>query len=70
VAHIHGLVISPATTASPILALTVTKDTSGALTGTGTLSAANTAGMVAGQTYLNIHTDNNPNGEIRGNIGP
>jgi hypothetical protein len=36
--------------------------------GSGTLSAANMAGLLAGQTYLNVHTAANPGGEIRGQV--
>jgi CHRD domain len=68
-AHIHGLATPPAA-AGVILGLTATTATSGTLTGSGTLSANNTAGMIAGMTYLNIHTPAKPGGEIRGNIGP
>jgi len=40
----------------------------GTITGTGTtpLTAAQESALMAGQTYLNIHTGTNPNGEIRG----
>ena len=36
----------------------------------GTLTAPQKAEMIAGTTYLNIHTTANSGGEIRGNIGP
>jgi hypothetical protein len=42
---------------------------SGFVTAAGSVSAAEAqliAGMAAGQAYLNIHTSNNPGGEIRG----
>ena len=47
-----------------------TPDTSGTLTGGGTLTADQITGMLAGMTYLNIHTTAHSGGEIRGNIGP
>ena len=72
-AHIHGLATPPAT-AGVIVTLTATPNstvnTTGTLTGAGTLNATNLAGMLNGQTYLNIHTTAHPGGEIRGNIGP
>ena len=36
--------------------------------GTGTITAAELADMVAGKDYVNVHTAKNPNGEIRGQI--
>ena len=68
-AHIHGLATPPAT-APVIVPLTATMATSGTLTGSGTLTSAQITGMIAGMTYLNIHTALHPGGEIRGNIGP
>jgi hypothetical protein len=62
-AHIHDA-------AGIIVPLTVTMDTGGTLTGGGTLTAAQKAEMIAGTTYLNIHTTAHPGGEIRGNILP
>jgi hypothetical protein len=69
-AHIHGLATPPAS-ANIIVPLTVTSGTpptSGTISGTGTLTAAQITGMEGGMTYINIHTAANPNGEIRGNI--
>lgn len=66
-AHIHGL--APAgSTAGVLLGLTADSATSGSLSGTGTLDAAALAGLLAGQTYINVHTPNNGPGEIRGQI--
>jgi hypothetical protein len=42
----------------------------GTFDGSGTLSAANVAAMLAGNTYLDIHSAAFPAGEIRGQINP
>jgi hypothetical protein len=76
-AHIHG----PAgigVIANPIVTLTVSNTTgttgvlvSGSFTTTGTASvtmAQLLTHMLAGNTYVNLHTTANPNGEIRGQI--
>ena len=76
-AHIHG----PAgvnDTATPIVTLSVTNTTgttgtlvSGTFTSTGhaTINMAQLlTHMLAGNTYVNLHTAANPNGEIRGQI--
>lgn len=42
----------------------------GTLSGAVKLSAAQLAAVVDGLTYVNIHTANNPGGEIRGQIAP
>jgi len=69
VAHIHGPA-SATGTASPIASvpLTVTAATAGAVMGSGTLTAQQRGEMISGMTYLNIHSANFPNGEIRGQI--
>jgi CHRD domain len=71
-AHIHGLETAPGVgTGLPVIVpLVVTMATSGTLTGSGTLTPTEVTGMLAGLTYLNIHTDLHPSGEVRGNIGP
>jgi len=70
-AHIHGLETSPgAGNEAVIVPLVATAATSGTLTGSGTLTPAEVTGMLAGLTYLNIHTALHSGGEIRGNIGP
>ena len=66
-AHIHGLA-PPGTNAGVLIPLTATNATSGTLTGSGVLSAPNVTGMLAGLTYANVHTNNFPGGEIRGQI--
>jgi hypothetical protein len=66
-AHIHGLATPPAA-AAVLLTLTPTAATDGTLMGSGTLNPTDVTGMIAGMTYLNIHTAANPAGEIRGDI--
>ncbi len=72
-AHIHG----PAgvnDSASPILSLEPYAagplGTSGAFSGTVVISDTFKAMILAGQTYMNVHTPNNPGGEIRGQLAP
>jgi len=65
--HIHG----PAPigmSASVLVGLTIDNATSGNITGAGVLSAANIDNMLNGLTYINVHTQNNTSGEIRGQI--
>jgi hypothetical protein len=38
------------------------------ISGTATLTEGQAAALMAGQTYVNIHTDANKSGEIRGQI--
>jgi len=66
-AHIHGLA-GPGINAGVILALTATAATGGTITGNGILDAAQMAGMINGQTYVNLHTGQYPGGEIRGQV--
>ncbi len=68
-AHIHGLA-GPGVNAGVIVGLTPTGGTSGTISGSGTLSVANANGMLAGNTYINVHTSMFPGGEIRGQIPP
>ncbi len=66
-AHLHGLA-GPGETAGVIFGFTVDGGTAGNFTGAETLSADNLAGLLAGQTYLNLHTVNNGPGEIRAQV--
>lgn len=69
-AHIHGPAGAEAT-ADPIVTLTVsnTTATTGTLvSGTFTATATVLQHMLAGNTYVNLHTATNPGGEIRGQI--
>jgi hypothetical protein len=68
-AHIHGL--APAgVNAGVIVPLQLTGTTSGTVSGMGTLTGAQVDGMIQGLTYINIHTNLHPGGEIRGQIIP
>jgi len=67
--HIHG----PGTAEQAVGVLVPfpnVSGTSGTLTGTLTLDAAQLSALLGGLTYVNIHTGNNPGGEIRGQILP
>src|SRR5262245_3838508 len=68
-AHIHGRtdVTDPAGVLVPLPTPT---GTSGTLSGTLTLDNATLSAIVDGVSYINIHTANNPGGEIRGTITP
>ena len=68
-AHIHG----PATTeqsAGVMVPLSGAAGTAGVLSGSLTLSDSQKAEVLAGRTYVNIHTANFGGGEIRGQIIP
>ncbi|MBI5388645.1 MAG: CHRD domain-containing protein [Verrucomicrobia bacterium] len=72
-AHIHG----PASAAqSASVAISLVPFNGGAFGSNGTLSGmivltdAQKAMILAGQSYVNVHTANNPGGEIRGQIAP
>jgi hypothetical protein len=66
-AHTHGL--APAGVSAGVLVpLAADAAASGSLTGGGNLAAENLAGLLQGQTYVNIHTAMNAAGEIRGQI--
>ncbi|CAN5377628.1 hypothetical protein BH23VER1_BH23VER1_14020 [soil metagenome] len=66
-AHLHGLADREAT-AGVLFGLTTGGGTSGTIAGGGTLAADDLAGLFAGLTYLNVHTADNPPGEIRGQV--
>lgn len=44
--------------------------TNGGFSGTLNIPPQHVAGLLEGRTYINIHTDTNPGGEIRGNLIP
>ena len=67
--HIHGLA-GPGVPAPIIIALTLDQPgaTTGTFSGSGTLTAAQITGMENGQTYVNVHSNVFPSGEIRGQL--
>jgi uncharacterized protein (TIGR03118 family) len=68
-AHIHGP--ADATQPAPILVfLNTPSGTSGSISGTVSLTPAELADLLAGMTYINIHSTVHQGGEIRGQITP
>lgn len=66
-AHVHGS--APlGVAAGVVVGLTVSGGTSGTISSGGSVTPAQVADMLAGLTYLNVHTVNNGSGEIRGQI--
>lgn len=64
-AHIHG----PAAPGANAGVMVPFKDANASpITGEATLTAAQYADLAAGRTYVNIHTAQNPAGEIRGQL--
>jgi hypothetical protein len=66
-AHLHG----PAPrgqTASPIVTLTGTGGTSGTFSGSAILTATQMQEVFSNLTYINVHSNLFPNGEIRGQL--
>jgi len=66
-AHIHGLA-PRGVNAAVIVPLTAVGAMAGTITGGGTLTAGQVQGMLNGLTYVNLHTDLVPSGEIRGQV--
>jgi hypothetical protein len=63
-AHFHG----PAAKSDNADVAVPMEDTNSGATGTATLTDAQTADLVAGRYYVNIHTAAHPDGEIRGQV--
>jgi len=68
-AHIHGPA-DTTTSTNVIVPLASPSGTNGTISGVVTLTPEQMAFVLAGQTYINIHTLINGNGEIRGQIWP
>ena len=68
-AHLHGLA-PPGETAGPLITLDVTGGSAGSFSGGGVLEPDDLAGLLAGDTYINVHTANPRPGEIRGQVVP
>jgi YD repeat-containing protein len=68
-AHVHGPA-DPGSNAPVVLTLPPRNmfPIASPLQGTATLTDAQAADLMAGKWYVNIHTANNPNGEIRGQL--
>jgi hypothetical protein len=68
-AHIHGPA-DPGSNAPVVLALPPRNmfPIASPLKGSATLTDAQAADLTAGKWYVNVHTENNPNGEIRGQL--
>ncbi|WP_205790528.1 CHRD domain-containing protein [Burkholderia sp. Ac-20353] len=70
-AHFHGP--APAgTNASPVVWLSQkgAMSAESPLTGQATLSPANAQALLTGNLYINVHTKDHPDGEIRGQVVP
>lgn len=67
--HLHGLAPRGASTTA-LVTLSATPATEGVIAGSGTLSPEEVSGMKSGLTYVNLHTQDWPGGEIRGQIEP
>src|SRR5579863_2140118 len=66
-AHIHG----PADmTANAGVAINLGAAGSSPIVGSATLTEAQAADLAGGKYYLNVHTQGNPGGEIRGQVSP
>lgn len=64
--HIHRE--QPGVSGPVVLPLQNTGDTTGTLSGTGTLTKPQEDSLLAGNMYANVHTSNNPNGELRAQL--
>jgi bifunctional N-acetylglucosamine-1-phosphate-uridyltransferase/glucosamine-1-phosphate-acetyltransferase GlmU-like protein len=68
-AHIHG----PAaigSNAAVLIPLTIPQSTSGSVTGSGTMTQIQMNDMIGGMTYVNVHSEDFPDGELRAQIVP
>ena len=67
--HIHGPGV-PGSNAPVLVPFNTPSGTSGSISGTVTLTTNELAYLLAGQTYINVHSTTNGGGEIRGQINP
>ena len=66
-AQLHGLAVA-GSTAGVLFGLSVDGGTEGGFQGGGVLSQGELDGLLAGETYISVHTANNGAGEIRGQV--
>lgn len=66
-AHIHGMAARGAS-AGPLVTLPAGSGTSGSKSGVWTYAEGQEADILAGRTYINVHTVNNGGGEIRAQV--
>ena len=67
-AHFHGPALAGAT-AGPVVSFTLNNNgVAGSATGTTTLTDTQEQDLLGGKWYVNVHTPNNPPGEIRGQV--
>jgi len=69
-AHIHGPGSPSTPSAGVLIGFSPPAAASGTFSGTATLSSLQLFYLINGMTYANIHTGNNPGGEIRGHDYP
>ena len=69
-AHLHGPadINSTAGVLINFSSILTTSATNGGISGTVTLDGTQAGHLLAGNTYINVHTDDNGAGEIRGNL--
>ena len=68
-AHVHGPAAA-GENAGVLIPLTAPTTTSGTISGNGTMTTSQANDMAGGMTYVDIHTTNFPDGEIRAQIEP
>ncbi|HEY7374477.1 MAG TPA: CHRD domain-containing protein [Polyangia bacterium] len=68
-AHLHGPAAA-GQNAEALIPLMVPATTSGTISGNGTMTASQTNDMAGGMTYVDVHSTNFPDGEIRAQVQP
>jgi hypothetical protein len=69
-AHIHGFGDSQSASLSVAIPFTQPTGTNGYIMGTATMTENQRTNILTGKSYVNIHSVNNPGGEIRGQAMP